>query len=254
MFGFGAGGGIIPGRVIVGIAGCAPGCAGCMPGCVIGGGGGPWNCWNCGGTVARRHDAIRRGFVVVVHDDIGHDDLRLRPVVEGRRRCRAATRWWRAGRHDQNAIVGGSAHRSRSRLGDVAARGAKECFERSSFRHVVEFEADRRARQAFGTNDLRAADASPFVEDLTQRNVLRDDRHPTVGNRQAQIPGAGGRGRHAQKRKNRSDCECFHGQSTGKTKRLVYAYLTVGRALWLERPRIQLDWTRRRTRALTTVW
>ncbi len=91
---------------------------------------------------ARRHDAIR--FVVVVDDDVGHHDLRLRPGVERGRRRRHRGR--PARRHDQDAVERRGADRSRARLGDVAAGGAQQRFERAAFGDVVQFERDRSDR------------------------------------------------------------------------------------------------------------
>ena len=54
----------------------------------------------------------------------------------------------------------------------------------------MEFERDRRARQPLGADDLRLADSAPLVEDLTDRNVLRHDRHAAVRDRQLQLAGA----------------------------------------------------------------
>jgi hypothetical protein len=54
-------------------------------------------------------------------------------------------------------------------------------------------ERDRSADDLLGVDDLRAADARPFCEDLTHRHVLRLERHEAVFDVKAHVLRLGAR-------------------------------------------------------------
>ena len=70
-------------------------------------------------------------------------------------------------------------HLHRPRRSDIAAGGSQDDVERLLFGDVDELQRDRRTEEFVGVDDLRLPDARPLLQDLLQRDVLRDERDAT---------------------------------------------------------------------------
>ena len=74
---------------------------------------------------------------------------------------------------------------------EVPSRLLQQYGEGASLRDIGEIEGDRRCGRRVPVHDARAAHAFPFGENLTKRDVVRNQRHAAVLEREAQIPGEG---------------------------------------------------------------
>src|SRR5205823_10996282 len=93
-----------------------------------------------------------------------------------------------ARRENRYAVVRRKAFRTFGPRGrHVTRSGTQQNVERLTLALIHELQRDRRARELLAVDDLRLSDARPFLKDLAQGGIRRDDRHTAVLHRQLQV-------------------------------------------------------------------